>query len=267
MFHRALELKTKLNERKVTLGTWITLSHTGIAEILGECHFDWLVIDMEHSVIELSEAQQLIQVISLSGGIPLVRMPDQSPTNIKRVMDAGAAGVLIPNVKTKAEAEAAVAAVKYPSLGSRGVGLARAQGYGMDFKNYEEWVNRGSIVILQIEHILGVKNLKEILSVSDVDAIIVGPYDLSGSIGKPGKLHDPDVERLINQIVEMASENGIAAGFHVVQPDLDEVEKRINQGFNFIGYSLDTIVLGNAFLNHTQALRNRVNKRSRTEAM
>lgn len=255
MFKLAQNLKDKLEKREITLGTWITLGHSAIAEILSSCPFDWLVIDMEHSVIELSQAQQMIQVISLSGKVPLVRLSDQSPTLIKRIMDAGAAGVLVPNVKTVEEARAAVAAVKYPPKGTRGVGLARAQWYGLSFKRYEEWVNEGSIVIVQIEHALGVENLKKILAVPGIDGMIIGPYDLSGSIGLPGKLNDPRVERLVKKSIQTALEMNVTAGFHVVQPDLKEVELRIQQGFNFIGYSLDTIVLGKTFLDNLQAIK------------
>jgi 2-dehydro-3-deoxyglucarate aldolase len=255
MFGPAKKLRDKLRKREITLGTWITIGHSAIAEILSNCPFDWLVIDMEHSVIELSQAQQMIQVISRSEKVPLVRLSDQSPTLIKRVMDAGAAGVLVPNVKTAEEAQAAVAAVKYPPTGSRGVGLARAQGYGLNFNEYKEWIDKGSIVIVQIEHVLGVKNIRKILDVPGVDGMIVGPYDLSGSIGLPGKLNDPKVEALVQKTAKIASEMNRTAGFHVVQPDLEEVKLRIRQGFNLIGYSLDTIILGKTYQDHLNAIQ------------
>jgi 2-dehydro-3-deoxyglucarate aldolase len=169
-------------------------------------------------------------------------------------MDAGAAGVLVPNVKTAAEAKASVSAVKYPSLGTRGVGLARAQGYGLEFKSYEQWVNEGSIVVLQIEHVEGVENLPGILEEPGIDGIIIGPYDLSGSIGLPGKLKDPRVEDLITKVIDAAKEKDIALGYHVVQPDIKEVISRIKQGFTFIGYSLDTIILGSTFKEHLEKI-------------
>lgn len=255
MFKVAQRLKEKLKNREITIGTWITLGHSAIAEILANCPFDWLVIDMEHSVIELSQVQQMIQVISLSGKVPLVRLPDQSPTFIKRVMDAGAAGVVVPNVKTVEEAHAVVAAVKYPPDGVRGVGLARAQGYGFDFNEYKSWVNEGSIVIVQIEHYLGVENLKGILAVPGIDGIIIGSYDLSGSVGIPGNLDDPIVESLVKKTVEACLEIKKTVGIHVVQPDVKEVERRIRQGFNFIGYSLDTIILGKTYREHLSIIK------------
>lgn len=255
MYDTAKKLKEKLKKREVTLGTWITLGHTSIAEILSDCAFDWLTIDMEHSAIGLSEAQKLIMVISHAGNVPLVRLGDQSPTKIKRIMDAGAAGVIIPNVKTAEEAKAVVAAVKYPPVGARGVGLGRAQKYGLGFEEYKAWVNEGSIVIVQIEHVQGVENIKEILAVPGVDGIIIGPYDLSASIGIPGKLDDPKVEALVQKTVKTAVDMKKTAGYHVVQPNPKEVKTRIAQGFNFIGYSLDSLVLGKTFQNHVKEIR------------
>jgi len=262
MFKQAMDLKGKLKRREVTMGTWITLGHSAIAEILSGCSFDWLVIDMEHSVIELSQAQQMIQVISLSGKVPLVRLPDQNQTLTKRVMDAGAAGVLVPNIKTAKEARAAVAAVKYPPKGNRGVGLARAQGYGLNFKRYEDWVNKGGIVIVQIEHFLGVENLREIIAVPGVDGMIIGPYDLSGSIGLPGKLNEPKVEKLVKKAIKTALDMNVTAGYHIVQPSPEEVKLRISQGFNFIGYSLDTIILGKTFQDHLKAINKVIERKA-----
>jgi 2-dehydro-3-deoxyglucarate aldolase len=173
-------LKKKLRKNVVTVGSWITIGHAAIAEIMAKIGFDWLVIDMEHSAITLHEAQQLIQVIDLCGVTPLVRVGENNPYLIKRVMDAGSYGVMVPMVNTKEDAIKAVNAVKYPPVGTRGVGLARAQGYGMDFERYNNRLNRDSVVIVQIEHIKAVENLDDILSVDGVDAFFVGPYDLSG---------------------------------------------------------------------------------------
>ena len=126
-------LKERLRKKEVTVGSWITLGHPSVAEIMAHSGFDWLTVDMEHSAITLHQAQQLIQVIELSGVVPLVRVGENDPNLIKRVMDAGAHGVIVPMVNSKEEAEKAVRSVKYPPKGSRGVGLARAQKYGADF--------------------------------------------------------------------------------------------------------------------------------------
>lgn len=174
-------LRTKIRNNELTIGSWITLGHTSIAEIMAKAGFDWLVIDIEHSVITLSMAQQLIQVIEGCGVVPLVRVGENNPNIIKRVMDAGAYGVVVPMVNTRQQAEAAVKAVKYPPVGTRGIGLARAQGYGNKFDEYASSVNEESVVIAQVEHIDSVNNLESILSVDGIDGCIIGPYDLSGS--------------------------------------------------------------------------------------
>lgn len=136
-------LKTKFVRREITIGSWITIGHQAVAEIMAGAGFDWLTVDMEHSAITLDIAQQLIQTIDLCGCIPLVRVGENNANLIKRVMDAGAYGVIIPMVNTKEDAERAVDAVKYPPIGKRGVGLARAQKYGLGFEEYKKWLEKG----------------------------------------------------------------------------------------------------------------------------
>ncbi|MBW2033862.1 MAG: 2,4-dihydroxyhept-2-ene-1,7-dioic acid aldolase [Deltaproteobacteria bacterium] len=238
-----MSLKEKLVKNDITLGSWITLAHPAIAEIMAKSGFDWLTVDLEHSVITIREAEELIRIIELCDVIPLVRLSANDPVQIKRVMDAGAHGVIVPMVNSAAEAEKAVAAVRYPPHGRRGVGLARAQGYGSDFDGYRDWVGKETVVIVQVEHIDAVNNMEEILSVEGVDGFIVGPYDLSGSMGIPGKFEHPLMEDAMERIytVKMASEK--AAGIHIIEPNIEELKQRINQGYSFLAYSLDIRML------------------------
>ncbi|MBI2625278.1 MAG: 2,4-dihydroxyhept-2-ene-1,7-dioic acid aldolase [Candidatus Nealsonbacteria bacterium] len=237
-------LKEALRQNKLTIGSWITLGHTSIAEIMAKAGFDWLTIDMEHSAIDLRDAQNLIKVIELSGCTPLVRVGENNPYLIKRVMDAGAHGVIVPMVNSREEAIKAVEAVKYPPHGKRGVGLARAQGYGLGFEQYKNWLVNESIVIVQIEHIKAVENLEEILKVEGVDSFIVGPYDLSGSLGIPGQFEDQRVKEALEKVTATAKKLNKTAGFHVVPPDADALKQKINEGYRFLGFSLDTLFLG-----------------------
>ncbi|HHT9113493.1 MAG TPA: HpcH/HpaI aldolase family protein [Candidatus Wunengus sp. YC65] len=237
-------LKNKLKNGKISLGSWITVGHPAIAEIMAKSGFDWLTVDMEHSAITLYQAQQLIQIIELCGVTPLVRVGENNPNLIKRVMDAGAHGVIVPMVNTKEDAINAVNAVKYPPLGTRGVGLARAQGYGLEFERYRDWVNKESVVIVQIEHIKAVENLEDILQVEGVDAFMVGPYDLSGSIGYPGNFEHPDMCFALKRIMDVSKKLNKVAGFHVIPPDAEAMNKKIREGYRFIGFSLDTLFLG-----------------------
>ncbi len=248
-----ISLKTRLQKGEVTIGSWITLGHPSIVEIMAKSGFDWLTIDMEHSAIGMQEAQQLIQVIELCGVTPLVRVGENNPNIIKRVMDAGAHGVIVPMVNTKEDAIKAVNAVKYPPVGTRGVGLGRAQGYGMEFDKYKEWESKESVVIVQIEHIQAVENLEDILNVEGVDAFIVGPYDLSASIGKPGEFNDPEVMKQLDIVKKIAKKNNAVAGFHVIPPEAEELLMKVKEGYKFLAFSIDTLFLG-------QSCRRELNK-------
>ena len=235
-----------LSEDRVVLGSWITFADTAVAEIMSRAGFDWLTIDMEHSPITLSQAQELIRVISLCGVSPLVRLPSNDPVLAKRVMDAGASGTIVPMVNSRRDAEDAVRAVKYPPEGKRSMGLARAHGYGTEFETYVSTANSQSLVIVQIEHIEAVANIESILSVDGVDGFIVGPYDLTASMGIPGALDDPKLIEALQRLVEVTRRVKVPAGIHVVPPAPEEVAAKAGQGFRFIAYSVDFLLLGNA---------------------
>jgi 2-dehydro-3-deoxyglucarate aldolase len=238
-----MNLKEKLRIGKITIGSWITLAHPAIAEIMAKAGFDWLTVDLEHSAITIREAEELIRVIDLCGVVPLVRLSANDPVQIKRVMDAGAHGVIVPMVNTADEAKKAVEAVRYPPDGTRGVGLARAQGYGNSFNKYKDWVNRESIVIVQVEHIKAVENLEAILSVEGVDGFIVGPYDLSGSLGIPGQFDNELMIEAMSKIQSFKKASSKISGYHVVEPDIDQLKKRMREGYQFLAYSVDIRML------------------------
>lgn len=252
MNYDAGSLRSKVKLRQTTIGSWITVGSTVVAEIMARSGFDWLVVDMEHSAITLDIAQELIRVIDLCGVPPIVRVGHNQPNLIKRVMDAGAHGVIVPMVNTKEEAEQAVRSVKYPPLGFRGVGLARAQKYGRDFEGYRSWNQDNSVVIVQVEHIQAVRNLEEILSVPGVDGFIVGPYDLSGSLGIPGQFDHPELLEALDTIRTKATRLGSLAGYHVVPPDTSAMQAKLREGYQFLAFSLDILYLGEAC---TQALK------------
>lgn len=250
-----MTLKEKLQNKELTLGSWITLGHPAIAEMMAQAGFDWLTVDMEHSAITEHQAQQLIQTIELCGVTPLVRVGHNEPNLIKRVMDAGSHGVIVPMVNSKEEAERAVASVKYPPVGFRGVGLARAQKYGADFEGYRRWNETQSVVIVQVEHIKAVENLEAILAVPGVDGFIVGPYDLSGSLGVPGQFEHPEVVAALNRVKEVTAAMNAVSGFHVISDDPSETKKKIADGYRFVAYSLDILFLGNSCRTGLRQLR------------
>lgn len=238
-----IDLKKKLCGRLFSPGSWVTTGHTAVAEIMAKAGYDWLVVDMEHSAVTLDIAQQLIQVIELSGTVPLVRVGENSAYLIKRVMDAGAHGVVVPMVNTAQDAEMAVKAVKYPPRGTRGVGLARAQGYGTEFEKYRLWADKKSVVIVQIEHIDAIDNLEEILSVEGVDGSMIGPYDLSGSLGHPGRFERKDVRDALKRYENTCRRMRKPMGFHVVRPDYMVAAQYKKKGYSFLAVGLDTLYL------------------------
>jgi 2-dehydro-3-deoxyglucarate aldolase len=233
-----------MKKSEVTLGSWITLNHPSIAEVLADSGFDWLCVDMEHSVTDYFEAQQLIAIIQSKGLKAFVRVGENNTRIIKRVLDAGADGIIVPMVNSAADARKAVDAVKYPPEGKRGVGLARAQKYGFGFEDYKEGKAREIVLIAQIEHVDAVKHLEEIIQMDGIDGTFIGPYDLSGSMGKPGKYHDDDVKEVLQQYGETVKKYDKLIGYHVIEPDIELVNEKIEQGYNFIAFSLDTLFLG-----------------------
>jgi 2-dehydro-3-deoxyglucarate aldolase len=241
---KAKELKKNLKEGKLCLGSWITFTDPSVAELQAKAGFDWLAVDMEHSPITLDIAQDLIRVIALHDVCPLVRVPDNDPIIIKRVLDAGAGGVIVPMVNSKSQSENAVSSVKYPPVGKRSVGISRAQGFGPDFEDYVGRANDETVVIVQIEHKDAVADVDAILSVEGVDAFIVGPYDLSGSMGIPGKLDEPKVQTALKKVADAGKKAGVAAGIHVVYPEPHRVKDRFDEGYSLIAYGVDFIFLG-----------------------
>ena len=228
---------------KLSIGSWIQMGHPAIAEIMASAGFDWLAVDLEHSTITLREAEDLIRVIDLKGVVPLVRLSSNNSEQIKRIMDAGSHGVIVPMVNSPEEAEAAVASVKYPAVGRRSFGLARAQGYGARFNDYLTWQGENSWVIVQIEHIDAINCLESILSVEGVDAYFIGPYDLSGSMGVAGQFDHPEFLEAMNRIHEIAKKCEIPGGVHIVEPDPEQLRKSIEQGNQFIAYGTDIRML------------------------
>lgn len=228
----------------VRFGTWITLGHPSIGEIMAEAGFDWVCIDMEHSAIDYAEAQLLIAAIQSKGKPAYVRVGENNARIIKRVLDAGADGIITPMVCSAEDAKKAVEAVKYPPEGKRGVGLARAQGYGFSFDEYKSKKAKEIKLVVLIEHIEAIRNLREILAVEGVDGSFIGPYDLSGSLGKPGEYNEPDVQDAMAQYEKVAREFDKWMGSHVVWPDPQTVREKIDKGYTFIALCFDTAFLG-----------------------
>lgn len=248
-------LRRRLAEGGLSIGSWMTFQFPPLAEMLARSGFEWVVIDLEHTSIDLHEAQTLMMVLHNAGVLPLVRVGANDPLIIKRVMDAGAHGILVPNVKSPEEAERAVEALYYPPRGSRGAGLARAQDYGMDFAGYREWLEEEAVLVVQIEHVDAVQELDSILSVKGVDAFMIGPYDLSASIGRPGQFDDPEVADLFEALAAKVKTSAKPAGIHIVHPEPAILRERISEGYRFIAYGDDMLFFAEALREPARTLR------------
>lgn len=235
--------KINLNQKSISLGSWLTFPCEASAEIMAKAGFDWLVIDMEHAPLGVNEAARLIRVIDLAGTPVFCRLPTNDPIVIKNVLDAGAHGIIVPMVETQAEAQKAIDATYYPPRGKRGVGLARAQGYGSQFEEYLQEASENITVIAMIETLKGVQNVKEIASTSGIDGLLIGPYDLSGSLGKIGQLSHPDLKAAKKEIIQAARASKIGCGLHIVHPSQDLVTQALEEGYSFAAIGVDMIFL------------------------
>jgi 2-dehydro-3-deoxyglucarate aldolase/4-hydroxy-2-oxoheptanedioate aldolase len=228
------------------IGTMVTLPTAATAEILADAGFDWLFIDGEHGPLETRDILGILQAVGHKVAC-VVRVPTGGEAEIKRVLDLGADGIVVPQVNTAAEAADVVRFARYAPLGCRGVGLARAHGYGARFQEYLETANDNVAVIIQAEHAEAVENIEAIVKVPGVDAIQLGPYDLSASLGKMGRIDDPVVTDSIDRITDTCRKAGKPMGqFGVNTADL---RPYIEQGYTLITSGVDTLFLAAAAKN------------------
>ena len=236
-------LKDRLLRGELTIGSWLQLADPSLCEMMATSGFDWLVVDREHTSISLAEMGRLIRICDLAGCPVMVRVSSNDPAEIKKVMDAGGVGVIVPMVCSPAEAAAAVSAAYYPPRGSRGVGLSRAQRYGVGFDEYRAGADDQTIVIAQIEHIDAVENLTDIIAVDGVDGFFIGPYDLSASLGVPGQFDDPHFLAALEEIDRIRKTSSKVAGRHVVEPDHQQLRAAVDGGYQFIAFASEMLLL------------------------
>jgi len=230
----------KLKKGKPSLGTWIEIGHPEVPEILGNFGLDWFVIDMEHSVHSVERAQVLMQAMATSATLPFVRVPWNDIVMIKRVLDIGAYGVMIPMVNTKEEAVKAVRACRYPQKGGlRGTGPRRANNYGFD-NEYFSKVDDELLVAVQIETETAIENLEDILSVDGIDVAFVGPWDLSMSLGVFQQFDHPKLRKALDTVLDRTKTAGVAPG---VFSSIDKMNEYIATGFLFNALASDTELL------------------------
>jgi len=244
----------------MSLGSWVAFPCEATVEVMARAGFEWLVIDMEHAPLGIAETARLIRVIDLVGVPVICRLPANDAVLAKQVLDAGAAGIMVPGVASVAEARRAVEAASYPPVGRRGVGLARAQGYGKSLEAYRLRAQDSLVVIAMIESREGVEAVEAITATPGLDGVFIGPYDLSATVGRIGELDHPNVHAAERQVREAARAAGIACGIHVVHPSQAAAQRAAQDGYTFIAMGVDMILLGEsagqaaAWMNETSLL-------------
>ena len=238
-------IRAALQSGSPVIGSWMQIPDSNIAEIMGRAGYQWVAIDMEHGPVAVNQLPDIFRALELGGTLPLARVASPLPINCRQALDQGAAGVVVPMISSAAQLQAIVTECHWPPRGRRGVGFQRANVFGKFFDSYTQEAQE-SLVVAQIEHIAAVNDLESILKVKGLDAIMVGPYDLSASLGMTGDFENKKYKDVLSKILEVCAKQKVSCGIHVVQPDAKMLKQRISEGYTFIAYGVDTV-----FLNHS----------------
>jgi 2-dehydro-3-deoxyglucarate aldolase/4-hydroxy-2-oxoheptanedioate aldolase len=236
------------------IGTLLSLPSPELAEIAADAGFDWLFLDMEHGALEARDILSMVRA-ARQPCAPLVRVPENREMWIKKALDTGAAGIIVPHVNTAEDAAKAVHWGKYPPEGGRSVGFSRSNRYGARFQESVESANAETVVIAQVEHIDGVRAIEAILDVSGVDAVFVGPYDLSASLGKPGRIQDLDVREAIRAVAAACARRKVPAGIFAL--DVPGALKAFEEGYSLVCSGIDVGLFSQAVASIVRGLKPR----------
>ncbi len=236
-------LASRLRSRARMFAAWTSLGHPSITEIFAAGGVDFVGIDLEHSTISQEQSQRIIAAAQAGRVACLPRISSHNGEQLRRLLDSGADGVIVPNVSLREEVERVVEWCKYPPLGKRSYGVARAQAYGRKFEEYTAEWNERSVIILQIESAQSVEVLNELLSHTAVDGAMIGPYDVSGSLGIPGQLNHPRVREVCSQVIDICRRQGKACGTQIVEPDEENVTAAFEAGYTFVVLASDVFIL------------------------
>jgi 2-keto-3-deoxy-L-rhamnonate aldolase RhmA len=238
-----LSFRHRLKEGRPLMGALLQIPLPEVAEIYATAGYDWLFVDLEHSPMEPRQALDIL--VAVDSRVPcVVRVPWNDEAHIKKALDIGATGIIVPLVNTAENARLAVGRCKYPPQGVRSVGITRAQRFDLDFDDYMRRANDEVAVIVQIEHVEAARNIDAILDVPGIDGVFVGPFDLSGSMDKPGKINDPEVQQAIRDIIRACEKRDIARCIYAHTPG--HAKTYLEQGYRVIGLCTDYITLARA---------------------
>lgn len=247
-----MNLNEWIGARRPRLGTLVTLDNPAIVEVACLAGFDWLWIDAEHGQFNETGAA-VAAALCASGPSAFVRLPDFAPTTIKRYLDIGCTGIILPAVSSLADVDAIARAALYPPRGERSVGIGRAHGYGATFAEYLK--SKSYSILVQIETVSGVRNARDIIAHHAVDAVLIGPYDLSGSFGIPGDIESPHVLEAIASVQTLCRQAGKPCG--IFAATAEKARAYAAQSFDLIAAGIDTTILLNAWRNLRQSITDR----------
>lgn len=237
------DIKDSINTGGHPLGTWLSIGHPKVAEGLAQLDLDFVLVDMEHTTMSLETVENMARGVDAagSGTDTIVRVPWNDPVRLKRVVDIGVAGVMVPMIDNAEEARSLVESIRYPPEGIRGIAGSRATGYGRNFEEYVANANGSILTIAQIETRKGLENAEEIANVDGIDALFVGPADLSGSLGLFAEWGSDEFGEAIRQIIEAGENAGVSVGTLTV--GTDGIDSRLEQGFDFLIAGKDIALL------------------------
>jgi 2-dehydro-3-deoxyglucarate aldolase len=237
-----ISFRKRLQKGDTLIGALLQMPLPEVAETFVQAGYDWLFVDLEHSPMDARNALPSV-----------VRVPWNDEANIKKVLDIGATGVIVPLVNSAGDARLAVGRCKYPPVGFRSVGITRAQRFDLDFESYMQRANDEIAVIVQIEHIEAVKNIDAILDVPGIDGVFVGPFDMSGSMGLPGQINHPRVQEAIRQVIRACEKRNVARCIYAHTPA--HAGAYMEQGYRVIGLCTDYIMLARTAADYLRQVR------------
>jgi 2-dehydro-3-deoxyglucarate aldolase len=236
------QVRARLRAGAASIGSWMQIPHASVAEILGQAGYDWVALDLEHGAISVHQLPDLCRALELGGTLPLARLASGHAKDCKQALDAGAGGLIIPMIESAEQLVAVRDACYWPPAGGRGVGFSRANLFGQHFQQYCQEA-QAPLLIAMIEHVRAVQNLDAILQVRGLDAILIGPYDLSASLGITGQFADPRFVGALETVRSVSARHSVPCGVHVVAADPRELQQRQVEGYRFIAYSIDAVFL------------------------
>ncbi len=249
-------IRAALAQDKPTIGTWLQFPSAEVAELLARAGYDWVAADMEHGTFGRTGLTDIFRAIECGGAAPFARLAEATRLQIKSALEAGAQGLIFPMIESREQLDAAISWATYPGYDdgrlpgeplreNRGVGFCRANAFGTRMDWYMKERASRVFLVAQIEHIRAVEHLEDILSHPRLDAIMVGPYDLSGSMGLTAQFDHPDFQAAMRRIHEVCRKHRPLMGLHIVQPDPEELARQVAQGSRFIAYGIDSVFLWN----------------------